>query len=313
MITAPGLRVAVTGAGGFIGAAVCRAARAAGAAVVAIGPGATAAPGVTAVPHRIEPGMDLAAYLHGATLLIHAAGHGTPAAIGALHDPVAMEELQLTAIVLEAAARARIGRVVMVSSGGTVYGDPADATPLGEDHALRPRSRYGAVKLLAEEMARTVDRMGMVPCVVARLSNPYGPGQVARRGQGLIAAVAASVWAGEPVQIWGDGHAVRDYVYIDDAARGLLAAGQMPGGTAVNVSSGRGMATHAVVAALLSALAPGHPIRFASERDAGVLCNILDHARLTAATGWVPQVGWAEGLARTVAWWQHVNQFVRVG
>ena len=298
-----GQRIAVTGAGGFIGAAVCRIGAGLGAEIIAIGPGAIARQGITAIPIRIETEEALAPYLADVSILIHAAGRGTPAGIVALHDPLALHELRLTAIVLEAACRAGVGRVVLVSSGGTVYGDSAGRAPVSEDHALRPRSRYGAVKLLAEEMAWTMDRMGHVRCVVARLSNPYGPGQVNHRGQGLIATVASCVRSGKAIEVWGDGSTVRDYLYIDDAARGLLAAASLPGGTAANVSSGTGMKTAAVVADILTQLDVTHPVQYRPERPAGVAFNVLCNRRLQAGTGWFPQISWQDGLALTAQWW----------
>ena len=271
--------------------------------MAAVGSSFAAGPGITPVTIRIETEAALVPHLAGVSVLIHAAGRGTPAGVVALHDELALHELRLTAIVLEAACRAGVGRAVLVSSGGTVYGDPCGTDPITEDHALRPRSRYGAVKLLAEEMARTVDRMGLVRCVVARLSNPYGPGQVNFRGQGLVAAVAACVRDKTPVEIWGDGSTVRDYLFIDDAARGLLAAAALPGGTAANVSSGVGVSTRMVVTDVLAHLGSAHPVRFRLDQDAGVACNVLCNSRLRAATGWEPQVGWQVGLARTAAWW----------
>ena len=303
-----GQRIAVTGAGGFIGAAVCRIAAGLGAEIVAIGPGTVPRHGTTAVPIRIETEEALAPHLARVSTLIHAAGRGTPAGIVALHDPLALHELRLTAIVLEAACRAGVGRVVLVSSGGTVYGDPAGTAPVSEDHALRPRSRYGAVKLLAEEMAWTMDRMGYVRCVVARLSNPYGPGQVNHRGQGLVATVAACVKSGAPIEVWGDGSAVRDYLYIDDAARGLLAAASLPGGTAANVSSGTGMKTAAVVADILARLDVTHPVHYRPDRPAGIAFNVLCNRRLQAATGWAPQISWQDGLALTAQWWARAEK-----
>ncbi len=307
MLNIAGQRIAITGAGGFIGAALCRAASQHGAEVLAIGPGTVSSPCVTAIPARIETEAALAAHLDGVSILIHAAGRGTPTGIAALHDGLAMDELRLTAVVLEAACRAGVGRVVLVSSGGTVYGDPVDATPMAESHALCPRSRYGAVKLLAEEMAWTVNRMGLVACVVARLSNPYGPGQVNRRGQGLIATVAACVQSGEPIEIWGDGTTVRDYLFIDDATTGLLAAGLLPGGMAVNVSSGVGLQTRAVVADVLAQLGVEHPVRFRTDKHAGVASNILSNVLLQTRTDWTPQIAWPDGLARTVRWWRRTS------
>ncbi len=301
-----GSRVAVTGPGGFIGGEICRAALQAGARVLALGPMAPPRnphPALTHIAHRIGSDTALAESLRGCDLLVHAAGQGTPGNIQALHDHTAQAELQTAAIVLEAAARAQLGRLVIVSSGGTVYGSPTTTDPLTEAHRPAPESRYGVIKLQIEEMAHAMDRMGHVSCVIARLSNPYGPGQVNRRGQGLIATVAARASAGLPIEIWGDGTAVRDYLFITDAARGLLAAGGLPGGTVVNVSSGKGLSTRQVVQDVLTAIGAELSITLMPERPAGVASNILCNARLCQATGWYPETSWADGLAQTAGWW----------
>ncbi len=298
-----GQTVAVTGPGGFIGAAVCLQALAAGARVVALGPGAPVHTAVQHSPARIETEEDLTPHLMGVDVLVHAAGRGAPGAIRALHDDIARSDLHVTAVVLEAAARAGVGRVVLLSSGGTVYGDADGHDPITETHRLHPMSRYGAVRLQAEEMARAMDRMGLVHCVIARLSNPYGPGQVNRRGQGLVATIAHRVRAGLPIEVWGDGSTVRDYVFIDDAASGLLAAARLPGGAAVNVSSGAGITTRQVIEDVLACLGSDAAIRYLPEKDAGVACNILCSEKLRRETGWRPATAWAEGLARTAAWW----------
>ena len=298
-----GQHIVVTGPGGFIGQALCSAALAQGAHVTGIGPGPVPN-GVEHHPGRIEGEAALIPVLRNADILIHAAGRGTPGAVRALSDPAAQNEWLMTAVLLEAAAHAGVGRIVLVSSGGTVYGVPRGPDPIDETHPTHPTSRYGAVKLQAEQMGLAMDRMGHVNCVVARLSNPYGPGQVNRRGQGLIATVAARAQAGEAIEIWGDGSTVRDYLYIDDAAEGLLAAGRLPGGTVVNVSAGHGLSTRHVVTDVLDRLGLAATVRYLPDRDAGVPCNVLSHARLRAHTGWQPRIAWSDGLARTAAWWR---------
>lgn len=299
-------RVAVTGPGGFIGGEICRVALASGAQVLALGPMTDppiAHPRLVHMPDRIVAVDALASAVTGCDLLIHDAGQGTPGNVQNLDGETAQAELRTAAIVLEAAARARVGRVVVVSSGGTIYGAPMAQGVLTEADHTAPQSRYGVIKLQIEEMARGMDRMGHAACVVARLSNPYGPGQVNRRGQGLVATVAARAQAGLPIEIWGDGTTVRDYLFIADAARGLLAAGGLAGGTVVNVSSGHGLSTRQVVDDVLAAMGRTVPVILLRERDAGVAENVLCNARLRALSGWHPVTDWPGGLAQTARWW----------
>ena len=294
---------AVTGAAGFIGHAVCRALLAAGGSVVGVGPGLVAdharlrhVGGVIATTER------LAEALTGVGTLIHAAGRGTPAAVVRLDGQVAMAELELAAKVMEAAIQAGVRKLVLVSSGGTVYGD-TDAAAITEAEPVRPTSRYGAVKAMIEQMGLSLSRAGQLECVVARLSNPYGPGQRNLRGQGLIATLVERLLRGQPIPVWGDGSLVRDYIYVDDAARGLVAAASLPGGSVCNVSSGVGRSVLEVIADAAQVTGRHAVIDRLPWRDGGVPHNVLSNALLTEATGWRPVVRWHDGLRQTVDWW----------
>ena len=302
-LIAGGRSFAVTGAGGFIGGAVCRAIIASGGPVVALGRGQVAAhPALRHVPGLIEDTDALARELRGVGVLIHAAGRGTPAAVDRLDGPVAAAELRLTAQVLEAAIQAGVRKVIVVSSGGTVYGNTNELACVPEHQAVRPISRYGAVKAMIEQMALTLARAGLLDCVVARVANPYGPGQMNLRGQGLIATMIEQLLRGRTIPIWGDGSVVRDYIYVDDVARGLVAAAKLPAGAVCNVSSGIGRTVNEVIADVAGALGRTAQTQMIP-RDGGVQRNVLSNALLSAQTGWRPVVGWQDGLRRTADWW----------
>jgi len=297
-------RLAVTGAGGFIGRAVCRAAFQSGHEVVAIGPGSAGAdPRLRSHPEWIADPADLAPMLDGVDVLIHAAGRGTPATVRSLASPAAQNELEVAAAVLDAAAHAAVGRVVLVSSGGTIYGDVPSTLPITEAQPVAPASPYAAVKAAIEQLGLAMDRSGRLRCVVARLSNPYGPFQYPWRGQGLVGSVFAQLSRGEAVELWGDGRTVRDYIYVVDAARGLLAAATQPGRSIFHISSGRGVATAQVIEDAARAFGVCALVSHRPDRDAGVSRSVLSSARLTACTGWRPVVDWREGLLKTAAWW----------
>src|SRR3954451_20938219 len=126
-------RLAVTGAGGVIGSSICRAARDAGYDVVAIGRGERGPhKRLRHEPARICDANALAPLLEGVSALIHAAGHGTLVSVASLSSPAEHNDLGLAAAVLDAAARAGLEKVVVIPSGGTVYGDAAGPTPIPE-------------------------------------------------------------------------------------------------------------------------------------------------------------------------------------
>ncbi len=305
-----GLLFGVTGPGGFIGGAACRAVLEAGGRVIGLGPGEMPDhPSARQAPVAIDDVSRLAECLAGVSVLIHAAGRGTPSSVDRLDGAVAAAELRLAAQVMEAALQAGVSKLVLVSSGGTVYGDAGAGQTITETRPVQPSSRYGAVKAMVEQMALSFTRAGLLECVVARLSNPYGPGQRNRRGQGLIATLIEALLQGATVPVWGDGTVVRDYLYVDDAARGLLAAARLPGGSVCNVSSGIGRSVNAVIEDLSRLLGCSATMEFKPWRDGGMMRNVLSHALLSRETGWQPSVDWQDGLRQTVAWWRdHLGQ-----
>src|SRR5215471_2029077 len=111
-------------------------------------------------------------------------------------------------------------RVILLSSGGTVY-DPADDPPYSEDSPVRATTAYARAKLELER-ALLDSRLPAGRKLVVRAANAYGPGQPARRGQGVIAYWLNAVRRGDPPVLLGDRETVRDYVYIEDLVDALI-------------------------------------------------------------------------------------------
>ena len=109
-------------------------------------------------------------------------------------------------------------KVIFLSSGGTVYGlqenQPIKETALGV-----PINHYGSVKLCIETAMRTFNKQVHSQMIIARVANPYGPGQDFTKGVGFVDAALKKTILGEEIEIWGDGSVIRDYIYITDACR----------------------------------------------------------------------------------------------
>lgn len=203
------------------------------------------------------------------------------------------------------ASKDSIRKVVVVSSGGTVYG-PALQVPLTEDHQTNPISPYGITKLAVERYALMYHRLFNLPATVVRPSNAFGEGQLPDRGQGFIANAIAAILRNEAVTVFGGDQIVRDYVHVADVADGIVAVlEQGQPGRCYNIGSGTGRTTNEVLA-LISVLAQQAGMTTIVEqrplRGFDVPVNVLDCTRIQTDTGWAIKVGFAEGLERTWQW-----------
>lgn len=138
-------------------------------------------------------------------------------------------------------------KMIFLSSGGTVYGRQKKQ-PIQESAVAMPINHYGNVKLCIENTLRIFDIQAHAKMLIARISNPYGPGQDFRKGVGFIDAVIKKALAKETVEIWGDGNIIRDYIYIDDVIRMLYDLSKYEGDEVIfNISSGKGVSQNEIV------------------------------------------------------------------
>jgi UDP-glucose 4-epimerase len=200
--------------------------------------------------------------------------------------------------------RAGQKRIVLASSGGTVYGRP-ETLPTPEDTPTRPISVHGVNSVATEQYALFYARQhGLEPSIV-RFSNVYGPGQYARRGLGVVAAWCEALAAGEPVVILGDGEVRRDFIYADDAARAAVAvAFDAPRPGVYNSGSGVSTSLRELLELIAEASGRDPKLDRRPAREIDVPVTQLDSSALQGHTGWTPEVDLAEGLARTWEWTQ---------
>lgn len=196
--------------------------------------------------------------------------------------------------------RAKVRRIVFLSSGGTVYGNP-ETLPVPESHACNPISSYGIVKFAIERYLEAFRRRGSLDPLVIRAANPYGPLQDNASGQGVVAAFLRSALAGEPLSIWGDGMQVRDYVYIEDLVAFIAIATEKEATGTFNVGSGAGRNLLELVDTLSHVLGRPVEVNFKPGREFDVRELVLDISR-ARTLGWTPGTTLAEGFERTLAW-----------
>jgi UDP-glucose 4-epimerase len=301
-----GVACLVLGAGGFIGTSLCRTLVQAGARVHGFSRSrafADALPPMRFTTGNFADRAALALAVDGAEIVFHLLGGTNPEVSN--KDPIADLQINTVASVqlLELCRAAGVRKIVFVSSGGTVYGRQA-VCPIAETAPTEPISAYGINKLMVEKYLQLYSYLGGPKAITLRVANPYGPFQSPFRRQGLVAALIETVLSGRPVEIWGDGRVVRDFLYVDDVADAMLRAAVYEGSeTVFNVGSGIGRSVREVAEGVCAMLErPETAFVYRAARQADVAINVLDTKRAVEALGWSAPTDWQEGLRRTAEW-----------
>ncbi len=205
-----------------------------------------------------------------------------------------------TIAVAEASRKAGVRKVVLASSGGSIYGTPEDL-PVAETAPLNPKAPYAASKIAAEVYLNTYRELYGIDCTHLAPANVYGPRQNPHGEAGVVAIFANALLTGRPTTLFGDGGNTRDYVYVGDVVAAFVAAaGEVGGGRRYNIGTGvqtSDRELHTLVAN--AANADDEPV-FAPARLGDLRASALDSAAATADLGWRPEVTLEEGIRRTV-------------
>lgn len=189
---------------------------------------------------------------------------------------------------------------IFFSSGGAVYGN-APGRPNGETDPCRPIGQYGRAKRAAEEMIeRHAARHGL-PCTILRISNPYGYPVPKNRRQGIIPHALRCAVEGQPLTLWGDGHARKDFLYYTDflSAVEQVAARRLTG--TFNLSAGESHTVREVIALVEKHTGRKVTLAFQPAAAWDVEDSRLSNQRLMAAADWRPLVSLDEGIRRAAA------------
>lgn len=199
--------------------------------------------------------------------------------------------------IMEYCARFDI-KFVYFSSGGTVYGNRTTMQPFVETDDMAPISYYGWSKQMMENSILFKNRTEKLRYLIVRPSNPYGHGQNLYGRQGLVAVAIGKILNGQPVEVWGDGSAIRDYIYIDDLAEIFfqLIDNDVTNET-INIGSGRGYSVNDVLAFLKIISKIDFKILYENARPMDVSNMVLDIAKMRRLTN-VEPTPMLEGLSK---------------
>jgi len=224
-------------------------------------------------------------------------------------DPYGYTDVNVlgTVNLLEAAMKARVRRVVCVSSS-SVYGEAAQM-PLREDHPPAPISPYAASKLADELFCALFAKMGL-ETVAVRYFNVFGPRQSLENEYAVVVPkFIACLLRRQPAPIYGDGRQSRDFTYVDNVADATIVASRAPGvsGDVFNIALGEEHTVLELWETLNGILGLSILPSFQPPRPGDVRRTFADSSKAMQRMGWKGRVPFAEGLRRTVEWFrQHL-------
>ncbi len=247
--------------------------------------------------------------VEGMSVVFHlAADHGGRGYVE-LHQSLCALNMMLDQLVFDAAAAARVDKVVFASSG-CVYptelqADPSQTVYLTEDLVGPPYdadNMYGWAKLMGEMTLRAFCQDGKLKAAACRYFTVYG--NRGHENHAVIAMIARAFLKQDPFDVWGNGEQIRNWTHVHDIVHGtILAAERIDDGTAVNLGT---MERTRVIDAVREVLRyTGHKaeIRFLLDKPVGPMNRVADNALAKRLLGWEPGISFVDGLHRTIEWY----------
>ena len=203
--------------------------------------------------------------------------------------------------VLNAARRSGIKQFIFASTGGALIGDAA--LPVTESSVPRPMSPYGASKLAGEGYCCAFANSYDMSITALRFANVVGP--VSWHKKGAVTAFFKSILDDKPIQIYGDGTASRDFLFVGDLCHGIMTAlnAKKPGFNVYHLASGSEVSVNKLADMIRkTASVPGHPIVYNPVRKGEVHRNFGSYDLAADELGFIPQVSLEEALKYTWDW-----------
>lgn len=249
-----------------------------------------------------DPG-DAARATRGVDTVIHLAAFGS--VVASVEDPKTNFDMNPggTLNMLQASVDAGVEQFVFSSTGGALIGD---ATPPVDEQSLpKPISPYGAGKLACEGYLNAFAASYGLGTKIMRFANVYGPYSGHKRG--AVTAFIKAVHTGEPIVIYGDGSASRDFLYVEDLCRGILGVAEedLAPATVLHLASGRETSV-LELARLVAATGgrPNHEIVLKGARPGEVQRNFAAFDLARETIGFHPSTGLEQGMTRTWGWFR---------
>jgi UDP-glucose 4-epimerase len=235
------------------------------------------------------------ALLQSSDVICHFASSTVPAT--ANNDPVADISTNLveTVELLETLKRFPGKRIIYLSSGGAVYGNPQQV-PISETHPLNPIGSYGINKMAIEKYIMMYSDLYGFTSTIIRPSNPYGPGQSGKAQFGAISTFLAKAMLGEPIKVFGGGAIIRDFIYITDLCDLLLKVLTSKKSDVYNAGYGQGHSISDIINLVEVVTERSIPKEHLPHRPFDPKVIVLDNTKVSRAFDWIPKVDIGLGI-----------------
>lgn len=219
-------------------------------------------------------------------------------------DPIydVQSNVVATLQMLNAMVSHNVPKIVFISSGGTVYGNPI-YLPIDEKHPTDPLVSYGITKLTIEKYLRMYSHLHGIKAVTLRVANPYGERQRIETAQGAVGVFLHNAIRDMPINIWGDGSVTRDYIHVGDVAEAFVRAVEYSGEkSCFNISSGFGTSLNELIGLIKGVVDRDVEVSYLPGRPFDVPANVLNNGLAKADLKWMPSISMRDGIARTAEW-----------
>ena len=207
-----------------------------------------------------------------------------------------------TLYLLDICVKHKVGKLVFMSSGGTVYGDIGNVGMVSEDHAVRPMCSYGVSKLTIEHYLDVYKHLRGLDYVALRLSNPYGERQSPLRALGALTVFLHRTLKRQSVEVWGDGAVTRDFIYVGDVANAVYLATTHKISGIFNVGTGVGLSLREILHEISNVVEREPSVDWLPPRPFDVPRIVLDATKLRKAIGWNCHTSFSDGIRITADW-----------
>ncbi|MFX0126098.1 MAG: NAD-dependent epimerase/dehydratase family protein, partial [Candidatus Hodarchaeota archaeon] len=196
-----------------------------------------------------------------------------------------------------------IKNFVYISTGGAIYGDPADL-PAYETTIERPISPYGLSKLVGEKYIQLFHEIRGIPYSIIRPANIYGPRQDPMGEAGVISIFLGRLMNNQPLKIFGDGYDTRDYIYVEDIADICLKVMESPITDIFNAGTGKQTNLLELVNLIKKITKLPAEKQFSPPRPGDVQHIALNISKARKMLNWSPKTELTEGLVKTWDWFR---------